>query len=163
MEIKNNNNQYVATFGSYHLKDYNVIPIETIVIVEAKDEDSARDLLIDSIGIDFCTTYPIDMLTYLQDKYKLKVYTLDELKVLHKYYNYDYVLENDVLFLNDTYNEQFVAVTDESIYMHAGTRLMKEGSHYKSTSGLVIADTIPIVEYKNSQFDLGENYESGNL
>jgi len=163
MKTKECTEQYIASFGSDHLKDYNVNPLSTIIIIEGVDENSARETLVELIGTKFCTTYPIDMLKSLQDKFELDVYTLEELKTLHNYYGYDYVLENDVLFLNDTYNEQFIAVTDESIYMHAGTRLMKEGSHYKSTSGLVIADTMPIVEYKNSKFDLGKNYESDNL
>ncbi len=72
--------KYIVTFGSNHLKGFNVNPLKTYVVIQGVDEQSAREILFrGEIGNKFCTTYPYEMGMALAKKFKVGVITFKEL------------------------------------------------------------------------------------
>lgn len=74
-------NKYIFTFGSGHLKDFNINPMSTMLIVEAENESSAREKVFNFPGIGeyFCTSYSYDERRTF-DKYNMIDYTLEDLE-----------------------------------------------------------------------------------
>ena len=77
--------KYIITFGSAHLKDFNINPAKTALIVEGNDEHEARDKVFNFNGIsnNFCTSYEYSEMEKFK-KLGFKEITLDELEKLRK-------------------------------------------------------------------------------
>ncbi len=74
-------NKYIFTFGSRHLKEFNVNPMEVMLIVEAENEGSARDKVFNFPGIGeyFCTSYRYSR-KHEFNKFNMVEYTLEDLE-----------------------------------------------------------------------------------
>ena len=77
--------KYVITFGSGQLTEFFVRPTNVMLVIEAEDENSARQKVFDfpGIGERFCTSYEYDEVKdEFKNKYGMKEYTLEELESL---------------------------------------------------------------------------------
>lgn len=75
--------KYLVTFGSDHLKAFNVNPLKVGLVIEGDSEFGARDKYLinnSDIGRAFCTTYPYSKFEEFKEKYGMKEYTLEELE-----------------------------------------------------------------------------------
>ena len=64
--------KYFFTFGSGQLREFNVDPKLTMLVVEAEDENTARKKVFDSkIGAKFCTSYPYSKAEHFKEVYGL--------------------------------------------------------------------------------------------
>ena len=72
--------KFIFTFGSSQLVEFNVVPQHTMLVVEAKDENSARSQVFNSkIGAKFCTSYPYSKAEFFNEHYAMLEVTLKEL------------------------------------------------------------------------------------
>ena len=74
-------NKYFFTFGSGHLKEFNVDSMRVMLIVEAENESKAREMIFNYPGIGeyFCTSYGYSMKGDF-DMYNMTEYTLADLE-----------------------------------------------------------------------------------
>jgi len=72
--------KYIITFGSAHLKDFNINPAKTALIVQGNDEFNARDKVFNFNGINdnFCTSYDYSTISKFKEM-GFKEVTLEEL------------------------------------------------------------------------------------
>lgn len=74
----------IITFGSGQLTNFNVKPLDVMLVVEADSEKFARQQVFDSvIGTNFCTSYSYEK--YVQEfteQYGMQEYSLEELMSL---------------------------------------------------------------------------------
>ena len=73
---------FIYTFGTAQLKDFDVQPTETLLLVDGSTEGWARKKVQETkgIGLNFCTSYPLDRLPDLITKWgNPKLLTLFEL------------------------------------------------------------------------------------
>ena len=70
----------IFTFGSDHINHKKINPLDTMMIVEAKNDSEAREIVMKSkIGRNFCTTYPYSKANLFKERYNMKEYTMKEL------------------------------------------------------------------------------------
>lgn len=77
--------KYVITFGSEQLTEFFVRPTNVMLVIEASDENSARQKAFDfpGIGEKFCTSYDYEEVKdKFINKYGMKEYSLDDLEYL---------------------------------------------------------------------------------
>jgi hypothetical protein len=79
------NKKFIITFGSSQLDDFNVRPNSVALIIEAINENEARDQVFNfkGIGERFCTSYPYDK--YIDEfinEYNMEEYSLQDLENL---------------------------------------------------------------------------------
>ena len=77
-------NKYIVTFGSNHLEELRgkVRPMSVILVLEANDENEAREQVFDSfIGRAFATSYPYSKSIEFQTEYNMVEWTLAELEI----------------------------------------------------------------------------------
>lgn len=75
--------KYVITFGSGQLNEFYVRPTNVMLVIEALDENSARQEAFDfpGIGSRFCTSYDYDEVKdEFINKYGMSEYTLEDLE-----------------------------------------------------------------------------------
>lgn len=77
--------KFIITFGSGQLTDFSVNPLNVMLIIEAKNDNEAREIVFnfDGIGSRFCTSYNYE--TYKDEfinSYNMKEYTLKDLEKL---------------------------------------------------------------------------------
>lgn len=74
-------NKYIITFGSAQLQEFKIDnPMKVMLILEDKDEWSAREQLMDTpIKRNFCTSYPYKKYHDFKTKYGMYPITLDQL------------------------------------------------------------------------------------
>ena len=77
--------KYIITFGSAHLKDFNINPAKTALIVEGSTDYEARDKVfrVKGIGDKFYTCYDYSMISRFKQM-EYKEITLEELEKLRK-------------------------------------------------------------------------------
>ena len=76
--------KYVITFGSGQLTEFFVRPTTVMLVIEAEDENSARQKAFDfsGIGSRFCTSYKYnDVKDEFLNDYGMKEYSLEELEM----------------------------------------------------------------------------------
>ncbi len=77
--------KYAFTFGSGQLKEiqYMVNPMSVILVIEAPDKGTARDIVFGSfIGKNFCTSYPESSIKEFEEKYGMRQYSLQTLQMM---------------------------------------------------------------------------------
>jgi len=76
----------IITFGSEHLKDFDINNGNDIMLVMEEPEKHARDIVMTSpIGIYFCNSYPYEKYAQeFKDRFKMKEITFDNLMKKHK-------------------------------------------------------------------------------
>ena len=77
--------KYVITFGSGQLTEFFVRPTNVMLVIEADDEDQARQEAFDFDGIGgrFCTSYKYDdVKDEFLNQYGMKEYSLEDLESL---------------------------------------------------------------------------------
>lgn len=74
-------NKYFFTFGSGHLKEFNVMPMDVMLVVEAENESKAREMIFNYPGIGeyFCTSYRYSK-KHEFDKFNMIEYKLEDLE-----------------------------------------------------------------------------------
>ncbi len=74
-------NKYFFTFGSGHLKEFNVDSMGVMLIVEAENESKAREVIFNYPGIGeyFCTSYRYSK-KHEFNKYNMIEYKLEDLE-----------------------------------------------------------------------------------
>lgn len=75
--------KYVITFGSGQLTEFFVRPTNVMLVIEAEDENQARQRAYDFEGIGgrFCTSYKYDdVRDEFENKYGMKEYSLEDLE-----------------------------------------------------------------------------------
>jgi len=77
--------KYIITFGSAHLKDFNINAMRVALVVEGDTEWEARDKVFNFNGINdnFCTSYDYSEISKFE-KLGFKEVTLEELEKLRK-------------------------------------------------------------------------------
>lgn len=75
-------NKYIITFGSGQLLGFQVNPLKVALIIEADNENSARQKVFNfyGIGSKFCTSYPYSKIEEFKTKFNMREYTLDDLE-----------------------------------------------------------------------------------
>jgi hypothetical protein len=76
-------NKYVITFGSGQLTEFFVRPTNVMLVIEAEDENSARQKAFDfpGIGSRFCTSYNYEEVKdEFKSKYGMKEFSLEDLE-----------------------------------------------------------------------------------
>ena len=76
--------KYVITFGSGQLTEFFVSPTNVMLVIEAEDENSARQQAFNFHGIEgrFCTSYKYDEVKdEFVNQYGMKEYTLNDLEL----------------------------------------------------------------------------------
>ena len=72
--------KFFITFGSGQLEEFNINPQHTMLVIEAKDENSARSQVFNSkIGAKFCTSYLYSKAEFFKEHYAMIEITLKEL------------------------------------------------------------------------------------
>ncbi len=80
-------NKYVITFGSGQLYDFNVIPNDVMLVIEADNMNEAREKVFDfdGIGGNFCTSYNYDeFVEEFKYEYGMIEYSLSDLNKLRR-------------------------------------------------------------------------------
>lgn len=75
--------KYVITFGSGQLTEFFVRPTNVMLVIEAQDENQARQEAFDfpGIGCRFCTSYKYDEVKdEFMNQYGMKEYSLEDLE-----------------------------------------------------------------------------------
>ena len=75
--------KYVITFGSGQLTEFFVRPTNVMLVIEAENENEARQQAFDFEGIGgrFCTSYQYeDVREEFENKYGMKEYSLEDLE-----------------------------------------------------------------------------------
>jgi hypothetical protein len=77
-------NKYIITFGSAHLPDFQVNATYVALIIEAEDENAAREVVfaVPGIGARFAFSYPYSKMPEFAEKYNMVEMTLNELERL---------------------------------------------------------------------------------
>lgn len=77
------NKKYFMTFGSSHLKNYKVSPLDVMLVIEGDTFMEARDNLMQDDDLDirniFAFQYDISQAMDMTEKYRMKLYTKEEL------------------------------------------------------------------------------------
>jgi len=75
--------KYIITFGTNHLKDFNIDAAKTALIVEGNDEYEARNQVFNfnGIGDKFCTSYDYSQILKFKDR-GFEEITLEDLEKL---------------------------------------------------------------------------------
>ena len=79
------NNKFIITFGSSQLDEFYVRPNDVALIIEAENENEARNQVCNFKGIAerFCTSYQYEKyIDEFVNKYNMKEYTLEDLEKL---------------------------------------------------------------------------------
>ena len=76
--------KYLFTFGSAHLKDFEVNPQEVLLVVEGEHEHEARAKVFGFKGIEdkFCTSYPGYHEKKKKKRYNMVEFSLEQLENL---------------------------------------------------------------------------------
>ena len=77
--------KFIITFGSSQLNEFNVKPNDVALIIEAENENEARNQVCNfkGIGERFCTSYAYEKhIDEFVNKYNMKEYTLEDLEKL---------------------------------------------------------------------------------
>lgn len=75
--------KFIITFGSGQLTEFYVNPYTVMLVIEAEDENKAREQVFQfpGIGDKFCTSYRYDdVVDVFKIKYGMQEYTLDDLE-----------------------------------------------------------------------------------
>ena len=75
--------KYYISFGSDHLDDFYVNPLNSLVAIEANTETAAREQIMEIVGVHFCTSYPKETLP-LQCFSNHIIYTIKELMLTRR-------------------------------------------------------------------------------
>jgi len=78
-------NKFFATFGGGQLKDFDVKPMDVMLLSGEDNEGMFRmKLRQEPFNNEYCTTYPIDRAAGMMDDYGMTTYTMNELLERHK-------------------------------------------------------------------------------
>ena len=75
--------KFIMTFGSNQLKDFNVVPTNIMLVIEAENETEARKPLFgEPFNGAFCTSYAYSCAKRMKEKYGMKEIGLKALLAL---------------------------------------------------------------------------------
>ena len=84
-ELEEKKMKFIITFGSSQLDEFYVRPNDVALIIEAENENEARNQVCNfkGIGERFCTSYPYEKyIDEFVNKYNMKEYTFEDLENL---------------------------------------------------------------------------------